>query len=159
MRDTPAEFARKMSRLATDITHTDTRVVKASALAVKTSVQVRLRAAVPSGKLNVGKKGARVSVRYDLISDSEARVGMTGPAQLVESDTQPHRVPRDKVGRGRRRRDNKKLIYIPGIGVRAYANHPGTKGKHPWKKGLAASRPLISKAAAHEYFAPIRRIF
>lgn len=149
---TPQQFGRKMSRLAGDMRHTDRRVANAGALVVKTQVQQELRLAAPRGRLNVGKRGRRVGVRYDLL-DHAARVKMTGPAQLLERPTKPHRIPRDT------RRGRRKKVFIPGVGVRSAVQHPGTHGKYPWAKGLTQARPKIGRACADEFFAPIRSVF
>lgn len=124
---------------------------------VKRSAQTQLAIAAPRGRLNVGKRGAKVGVRYDLRSDTEAIVRMTGPAQLIERDTKAHRIPRGTVGQGRRQRANTKRIVIPNVGVRMWAQHPGTKGKHPWEKGLQASLPDVRNAAGRYYFDTLRK--
>lgn len=136
----------------------DQRVLEASAQTLKRSVQGTLRVAAPRGRLNVGKKGAKVGVRYD-IEPKKATVRMTGPAHLLESDTKAHRIPRGKVGRGRRQRVNKKVIVIPGVGVRAYANHPGTQGKQPWAKGLRLGLPQIDRINGKILNDTVRRVF
>lgn len=145
--DSPSQAAKKFRAVADEFAKSPKQIANDSAFAVKKSVQTQLRIAAPKGRLNVGKKGSRVGVRYTLFPTS-AKVFMFGPAQLIEFDTSPHRIPRETVGRGRRRRANKALIDIPGIGVRAYAMHPGTKGKHPWSKGLALGLPKCGPAAA-----------
>jgi hypothetical protein len=146
----PLDVSRKFTRLATDITGMERAAINKAALTLKTSVQTQLAVAAPKGRLNVGKKGSRVGVRYTLYPNS-AKVYMFGPAHLLERDTRPHRIPREKVGRaGSRsnpRRKDERFIEIPGVGVRAFALHPGTKGKHPWAKGVATARPLVGKAA------------
>lgn len=155
---TPAQVAAKFAAAADGIARTPRRVTEAAALTVKRSVQAHLVVAAPRGRLNVGRKGARVGVRYTLAGNT-AVVKMTGPAQLIERDTKAHRIPRATVGRGRRQRANTKVVVIPGVGVRASAAHPGTRGKHPWEKGLRAALPAIPKAAADAYFAPLRQVF
>lgn len=156
---TPAQFGKKMSALAVSVATTQRRVTIAAAQTVKTATTASIRTVAPRGRLNVGKRGARVGVRYKLERDDKAVVAAFGPVQLIESDTQAHRIPKELVGRGRNRRRNTKRIFIPGVGVRASANHPGTRGQHPWEKGVAAARPHVAPAAAKEYFAPLRRMF
>lgn len=110
-----------------------------SALITKKSVQ----AFMPARLRGAGKKGAKLTVRYNegtFGDGAKALVYVTGPAQLIERDTKSHRIPRERGSRGRRR-----YAVIPGIGVRAYANHPGTKGKHPWQKGVDVAVPLITR--------------
>lgn len=154
-------FTQKMARLAAEIGDVPREVAGAAAFVVKTSVQGELRSAAPKGTLRVGKRrNTRVGARYDLGSDGRsARVFMFGPAQLLERDTSAHRIPRPMIGRGRSQRQNTKPILIPGVGVRAWAEHPGTRGKHPWAKGVANALPKVGPAAAKAYFGPARKIF
>jgi hypothetical protein len=68
----------------------------------------------------------------------------TGPWQLIEENTSPH-IIRPKRRSKSKGRGAKGAIGIPGIGPRAYAHHPGTKGKHPWAKGVEKAEPLVAK--------------
>jgi hypothetical protein len=156
--DSPAEAARKFSRLAGDVKNIDQRILNRSALTIKRSVQGTLRVAAPKARLNVGKKGARIGVRYDLYPKS-AKVYAFGPFHLIESDTAAHRIPRGTVGRGGRKRANRKPIYIPGVGVRAWAMHPGTRGKHPWARGVAIGVPKVENAAGDVWRQTISAVF
>lgn len=156
---TPFQFAAKMSRTADAMQAMPTTILRQSAMIMKLAVQSRLKVAAPSGRLNVGKNGKKVGVRYDLVSDG-AMVRMTGPAHLLEWDTKAHRIPREHVGRSRKdgtRRRNSKVVNIPGVGPRAWANHPGTKGKHPWRDGVAVGIPLVEKVAGNVMSDTIRK--
>lgn len=156
---TPAQVASKFHRLAADIQNMDRNILNATALELKRSVQGTLAVAAPRGRLNVGKKGAKVGVRFDLPAPHKAVVRMTGPAHLLESDTQAHRIPRGTIGRGRRQRANTKKIFIPGVGVRAYANHPGTRGKHPWAKGIRLSLPKVDQVGGKVVHQTVAKVF
>lgn len=153
MTSTPTQFAHKMQRTADGMRRAPRQITTHAAQAVKRSVQTRLAVAAPRGRLNVGKRGQKVGVRYDLRSDTEAMVRMTGPAHLIERDTKAHRIPRER----KTNRAKKRFVVIPGVGVRAYANHPGTKGKHPWERGVEAAKPLVRTAAAKVYFDTVRK--
>lgn len=148
---TPIEFAAKMQRAAKELGSAPHGITERGALTLKRSVQGTLAVAAPRGRLNVGKRGARVGVRYTMYPSS-AKVFMFGPAQLIERDTKPHRIPRE----GRRRRKPRRLA-IPGIGIRMWAMHPGTKGKHPWERGLNIGLPQVRRAAADYYFDTVRK--
>jgi hypothetical protein len=63
------------------------------------------------------------------------------------------------VGRGKRRRANTKPIVIPGVGVRRSAQHPGTKGKYPWRKGNEAAEPKVREVLTSKTATVIRRNF
>src|SRR5687768_13793178 len=142
MADSLAQFTAKTNRMVGELGRLETNTVKIAALAVKTSVLSQLQVAgVTDGKLRgVGKRGAKIGVSFT-VTGHTAIVKATGPFPLIESDTKAHRIPRERGKRGRKR-----YAVIPGVGVRAFANHPGTKGKHPWRKGVIAAQPAAEKA-------------
>lgn len=142
MPDSIPVFLEKTARVGTELRRLERNMVLVAAQTVKTSVRSQLAAAgVENGKLRgVGKKGAKVGVRYDILGD-KALVRATGPFQLIERDTKAHRIPKVRGARARKR-----VVVIPGVGVRAWANHPGTKGKHLWAKGVVAAVPIQHKA-------------
>lgn len=153
---TPAQFAAKMRRLSQLMPPTAHEIVNRSAFVVKLSVQARLLVAAPRGRLNVGKRGQRIGVRYKVDTDT-ATVFMFGPAQLIERDTKAHRIPNATKGRGRVKRANRKPINIPGVGWRQFADHPGTKGKHPWEKGVESALPELVKVSGQLYGEALRK--
>ena len=143
MADNIPQFLAKTNKMVGELQRLETNTVKIAALAVKTSVLGQLQVAgVKDGKLRgVGKNGAKIGVSFT-VTGSTALVKATGSAfPLIESNTKAHRIPREQGRRGRKR-----YAVIPGVGVRAFANHPGTKGKHPWRKGVIAARPAAEKA-------------
>lgn len=142
MADSLPVFLEKTARMGGELRRLERNMVVVAAQTVKTSVQTQLAAAgVQNGKLRgVGKRGAKIGVRYDVAGDT-ALVRATGPFQLIERDTKAHRIPKVRGARARKR-----VVAIPGVGVRAWANHPGTKGKHPWAKGVVAAIPVQHKA-------------
>jgi hypothetical protein len=87
------------------------------------------------------------------VSSGTAIIWATGPVHLLESATKPHRIPRT-TARGRRR-----VVVIPGVGVRAWANHPGTHGKHPWAKGVAVAVPRVPQIVDVELNRTMRKHF
>lgn len=142
MVDSLAGFVAKTNKMVGELGRLENTTVKIAALAVKTSVLTQLQVAgVKDGKLRgVGKRGAKVGVSF-AVTGRTALVRATGPFPLIESDTKAHRIPRQRGPRARQR-----YVVIPGVGVRSFANHPGTKGKHPWEKGVLASAPVAAKA-------------
>jgi hypothetical protein len=147
------ELSGKINALARDAGDMPKTQVSEASLVVKKSVQTFM----PERLRGVGKKGAKLTVRYNEGSfddGAKALVYVLGPAQLVERDTKAHRIPRDRGRRGRRR-----YAVIPGVGVRAYAQHPGTKGKHPWQKGVDAAMPIVRRIFAHSGEVLMRRHF
>lgn len=152
----PLEFSRKMSQAAVNVRGAETEILTKTAAVIKQSATLSLRTVVPTGRLSgVGKRGAAVGVRYKVHPETKtARVFMTGPAQLIERDTKAHRIPREN-----RRRNKKRPIVIPGVGPRRSANHPGTRGQHPWEKGVTAGLQRADDVAATVYFGAARKVF
>lgn len=81
----------------------------------------------------VGKRGARISVGYNVRRDgdrSSALVIARGPWQLVEGDTKAHTIPRQRfTKKGRRTAATRRRVVRTPYGPRSVVNHPGTKGK------------------------------
>lgn len=147
-------FVAKTNKMVGELQRLETNTVRIAALAVKSSVLEQLQVAgVKDGKLRgVGKKGAAVGVSSTM-AGNKALVKATGPLHLLERNTKAHRIGRRTrsatTGRSlvdRSGQDIKSVLVIPGVGFRAWANHPGTKGKHPWEKGVEASRSTAAKA-------------
>lgn len=155
MADTVAQFLAKTAKMTAELEKLPRRMVEVAALAVKASVLTQMQAAgVTGGKLRgVGKKGAKIGVRYDILGD-KALVRATGPFHLLERNTKPHRIPKERGPRARRR-----VVVIPGVGVRAFAQSPGTKGKHPWEKGVVAAIPIQDKAQGLAIAAMLKKTY
>jgi hypothetical protein len=120
---------------------TTAEMVRAAALAVTVAERATLSSATHgSNRLSgVGRKGAKLSVGFDMKGSGNptALVRARGPYHLIESDTKAHVI----IPRRRRR-----ALAGNGFGPVASVQHPGTKGKRPWAKGLAASPPAVTKA-------------
>ena len=100
----------------------------------------------------VGRRGAKLGVRYDMTGDSEALLRATGPWQFIERDTKPsgRNRPRAHQAGRRRRRGGPRALAAPGFGPVAAARNPGTTGKHPFEKGVKkAERKAFDKLADH----------
>lgn len=164
---TLAQFASKMHSGAGVAVRTGMRKgVQDAALFTKRSVQAELiRAGVSGGKLrNVGVRGSRVGVRYDNVVGTDnpsVTVRATGRGfHLLERDTRSH-VITPRV-RGRRalanaarrgeRSTNRRALAIPGVGPRARVQHPGTKGKHPFERGVELARLVVHRIIATSFF-------
>jgi hypothetical protein len=153
--NSPAELRRKLERLADDYQDLPLALVKESSLIVKTSV-LAFTSPASGGDLKlsgVGKKGAKVGVRYNVAgvgSDAKSLVFVTGPFHLLERDTKSGvRVSKRRRGRGKNR------FVGPMLGY----HHPGTQGKHPFAKGVAAATPAVEKLFQVRSALAIRRIF
>lgn len=87
----------------------------------------------------VGRNGARVNARFDMTARG-VEFKATGPLHFVANPMSPHKITPKKRSRA-------KVLAIPGIGVRASAMHPGTRGKDTWNKAT----PKARKAVADEF--------
>lgn len=85
-------------------------------------------------------KGVKVGVTVKM-ERGGALVRATKPAHLAINPTKAHRIKP-------RRRRGKKAILIPGVGPRANAQHPGTKGTRSWQKTM----PQVERVAPKVYF-------
>lgn len=156
MPDTPLAAAHKFERLAKDIGTLQKRTLNEMAITVKRNVTAAMAAAgAGTGKLRgVGRKGARIGVRYDQTAGGAVLVRATGPFHLLESDTKAHRIPLQRGARARKR-----VVVIPGVGVRSFVNHPGSKGKHPWAKGVEVSRLEAGKISQRILTETVTQVF
>jgi len=149
----PAELASKLIRAGEAVPAAARAGVSQAAFLVKKSVQAELQAAgVNGGRLRgVGKKGAKVGVSYTVAGTEHptALIRATGPMHLIESDTKAHEIKAKKAH----------AINIGGVGPRASAHHPGTRGKHPWAKGVDHAIPLVPEVMFKEQAKSLRRFF
>lgn len=144
--NSPAELARKLARVAVLVEKdVDYAATEAAALLIKSNIV----AIAPKRLKGVGKRGAKLGVRYNIghyEAAAKALIYATGPFQLVERDTKAHAIPRAN-------RRNRTVVHLPysvqtvshasGTTAVATVHHPGTKGKHPFEKGALAAMPLI----------------
>lgn len=125
-----AAVAKNFRATATTMQRDQRKAIEASALAAKTALLAAPGA--PKFLRGVGRKGARVGVRYDVkgVGNPTALVRWFGPAHLVNNPTKAHTIaPRGRT----RRRGNAMALNTPD-GPRAKANHPGTRGKRFFQK-------------------------
>lgn len=117
------------------------------------------------GRAGNTKVGVRVKADRSSTKPS-AFIGATGPLQLINNDTAGH-VIRSAYTRGRGRKGfvgptlpgqfattggGSGAINIPGVGFRAWARHPGTKGKGTWQAGAKQAAPEIRKNMSKRTF-------
>jgi hypothetical protein len=157
----PAELARKLNGFAKDMSNVQIPL-EATALHVKRLFET---SAASSGALGATMSGKRktIGARYDVKGSGQtasAVVFYTGPAHLLNNPTSPHRIePRRARGSRSRRRGGASVLVINGS-VRAYANHPGTRGK-----GFFQQAKTVAQATAPRVYAqkgltePLRRNF
>ena len=116
------------------------KAVGAMAFELKKTVSAQiLRATGGKGRLSgTSKKGAKVSVRYDVMGQKNpvAKLYAYGPLQLIERGTKPHPLTKARKKRSRIRRTMKIGGNFVGSSVENPIMHPGTKGKYPFKTGV-----------------------
>lgn len=146
-----AKFAAKTRKYGTAWQRANVDAVNKSALATKTTILSFLRAATGGDNVlsGVGKKGAKLGVSYNtrgFYGNPTALVRATGPFHLAERDT--------KAGVRARRRSRR-----TGIGPIQGYYHPGTKGRHPFEHGVAASEPVVQAIFRRAHTASLLKTF
>lgn len=165
-----------MAALAGEIVALPRTTVEEGPVVVKTTVS----AIAPARLRNVGKNGRDLRISYnagDYEDGAQSLVFATGPWPLIESDIPPHAIPRLKgsrsklgagaglggTGRGALLGPafggtNQKRLTTP-YGVRDQVWHPGTKGQHPWARGVETAVPLVARLFETEVSRVIVRSF
>jgi hypothetical protein len=179
---TPQELSRKLTAAGHLLeTRTTREVVEKSALRIKRTAETqRNRAVGGDGRMsNVGRSrgGARLGVRYDLqgTATPTALVRATGPWQLIERATRPHRITsryargsrsrRSRAGQfgpviaAREVRGDRRAVILTPWGYRRYARHPGTRGKRPWEIGVRVAMRNIGRDVQRPVADALRAVF
>ena len=142
----PAEFAAKLSKLGSELGDVR-KPLTVTALAGK---QIFAASAAGAGVSRLAR------ARYDMRRGNTAIIRYAGAkAHLVNNPTKAHRIePRSRRGRRGRR-----VITIGGD-VRAFANHPGTRGKGFFQAARAISERELPKVYMKAQVTdPLRRLF
>lgn len=150
-----ADFGRRLGKIAMAVDRGRRDTLTSAALAAKAE-QERMIRRDSGGDMRlsgVGRRGAKVGARYD-VRGNRVEVKAIGPLHFVAHDTKAHRMPRVRGRRARRR-----YVVIPGVGVRAYAMHPGTRGKDTWNRGREAAAPKVTKIMRSELANVVKRGF
>lgn len=127
---------RMATRLPTELRVAQVRGVTGVASHVSRGIRTEVRSATGGNMRLSGANNARIGIKWtrDLGgANPSITISPTGPIMLIEEDTPPH------VIRPRKRGGKKALKF--GNQFAAGTLHPGTKGKHPWRKGVAKSAP------------------
>jgi len=140
-----AQLAAKLDKLGRDLRDVK-RPLNATALEGKRIFQA---AAAGAGASRLAR------ARYD-IRGNQAVIRYAGAkAHLVNNPTKAHRIePRTRRGRRGRR------ALTIGSEVRAYANHPGTRGKQFFQRARAVCEITLPRVYGREQLTePLRRTF
>lgn len=175
-----AELAGKLGRCAALYSRMDSTTVHEAAKVTEATI----KAGSPSSLRGVGK-GAKLDVKstFGAYGDgSKALVFAVGPWQLIERDTHAHIItPKGArglgAGKGSRAKAASSLLGVApslsglkiGFGkgavlklgdrFAAYVHHPGTKGKHPFAKGVAEAIPIVDRVFENQSTIPLRTVF
>lgn len=153
------QLFQKLTEAAESIERIERETVEVSSLYAKEELTdaVRYMAGADQRISNVGKRGARVSVRYDLGHTPEgfaSRVYAVGPLQIVENRTSAHTIPK-RTKRGKIRKGKKRLTTP--YGTFTSVDHPGTSGKHKFKQAMDYVLRQIDRRMIDEAKEVIRR--
>lgn len=149
------QLANRLVSGGREITRANRVGVEKACLAGKNVMLANMTAALGGNRLSgVGKKGARVGVRYDVVGyqNPVGIIKYTGPVHLANSGTQPHEIePRSRqtTAKGNRRRGSAKALHFGSSAFFARVHHPGTPGKKFTEKAekvvLAQSKRIIEQ--------------
>lgn len=101
-----AAVSHRLGRLSKELSASQTKAVGSGSLAIRRSVERELHRVAPSGRLrNVGARGAKLGVRYDIkgTKNPTSLIRAIGPWQIIENDTRPHIIVAKRLGRGQGR--------------------------------------------------------
>jgi hypothetical protein len=158
---TVGEWAERAATLPAALVEATSRAVRTSAEILQAQTRSNVARAT-GGDLRLSRvrsgKGAAIALKVRTVgsgSRTRAEVVPTGPIMLVERDTKAHQM-RPRTAR-RRAGGRRGFLYIPGVGYRASARHPGTRGKEPVGKAFAQSGPEAGRAGVAVFQQAIRQ--
>jgi hypothetical protein len=135
-------WARRAATLPAVFVNTTAEATRAGAEVLEAGARRNLLAAT-GGDLRLSRvrsgRGARVNLSVKTEgAGSRARsvVVPSGPVMLVEAATKAHRQPFAYTYNRRVMKRGGRPIHIPGVGIFARVQHPGTRGKQPIAKAF-----------------------
>lgn len=158
--DTLQGFQLRINAVAKLYEDAPVEAVRRTTNAIVSSVREEIRSVAPGGVLRgvTGPRGGKGAGRITVSATfqeggrrSTAVVSVKGPIGLIERDTKPHIIGapgsgRTKAGSRARKRARAGLASGErpflgnagrGFAARGPVRHPGTKGKHPFERGVA----------------------
>lgn len=129
--------------------------VRKAALFVTKTIRLEIRNATggDSRLSGVGKNGARVGARYDVKGkvNPTAIINATGQLHFIEHDMKPHDITPKK-------RSGKKAVRTP-YGAYRKVQHPGTKAKRPFAKGVQKAAPKTTDIFNEEIVKAMAKLY
>lgn len=171
-----SQLSAQLDRVGKAIEDSKTPALKAATTVMTVSiVKYRDNAVGSDGRMSHVKNG-KLGVKTTVL-ESSGTVEAIGPWQLIEFDTRAHqetgKLP--KIGgrgatRARKQRDLNIAFGATGafsgvrplrtpFGPRYRVQHPGTKGKHPFRKGVEAGEPAAIKRFNTTAVDAVRKVF
>lgn len=179
MSDPLSAWAQRAALLPAALVEATPHAVTAAGEVLERQATANLRTA-SGGDLKLSRvrsgKGATIGVR--LKSEGAGRAARslvvpTGPVMLIEDRTKAHRLPFSyglrrryamqgqelaSGGKARRRKAKRAgFLWIPGVGARQFADHPGTAGKRPVRKAFAERGQEAGQAGVAVFATAARR--
>lgn len=157
-----AQMVKKINTAKKNVEARQTKAVGAAALAAKDIIeQEASRSGLkPRSSKLVGRRWR--GVRYDIkgTRNPTALVRATGPAWLHDQPTKAHRIAakRSPSRRRKRRRGAKALSFGRNHPVAA-VNHPGTRGKGWWRRGVNRAEKKAPDAYARNLRDTLTEVF
>ena len=151
-----ATLARKMERARAELTRANRPALAKGANILAASARKNM----PERLRGVGKKGAKIGARAKVESDRQASVSATGPVHLIERDTKAHTIgPKKKNAKKRSGQGGGRGggVKLANGAVRRTVQHPGTKGKQVFEKGIETGTPGAMRALANAHTDAIKR--
>jgi hypothetical protein len=174
MTQTVTEWAARAATLPAALVEATPQAVRGSAEVLEAQTRANVARAT-GGDMKLSRvrsgKGATIALRVRMAgsgSRARAEVVPTGPIMLIERDTKRHQMRRQTLAQrtggarsysmARRRTASRRgFLYLPGIGFRANANHPGTKGKEPVRRAFRQSGDEAGRAGLVVFQKAIRQ--
>jgi hypothetical protein len=165
----------KIAKQITRALEHDRLLIVKSALATAAEIhEIQLAKEAGSDMIlsNVGKRhgkpgGVKVGVRVRSSRHGKYMaggvIGATGPVGLLEEGNPRHIIRSSWIPKGGRAfigprvGGPRAILRLPDGGVRAWVQHPGTRGEFPFLKGKRRARPAITKIMRAQSSVSVRR--
>lgn len=153
------DLANRLVRGGQEITRANRVGVEKACLAGKNVMLATMTAALGGNRLSgVGKKGAKVGVRYHVrgYMNPVGIIQYTGPVHLANSGTRPHDIwarTYQRTDKGNARKGAKALHPKGSQWFSPYAEHPGTKGK----KFAEKAEPIVIEQSKRIIYQEVNR--